>query len=116
MASVSERFLGIPIDYIEIRPGEVGTGGPTTPGSASQVAQLAAGWQIGRKWFVTLNADVCTNLARLYPNVEFRISGEFRLKSSVEPTQSCSALRQGESLSLYNRYQIGFDLLWDREQ
>ncbi|MGH7702548.1 MAG: translocation/assembly module TamB domain-containing protein, partial [Gemmatimonadales bacterium] len=108
--------LGIPIDYIEIRPGEVGAGGPTTPGGASQVAQLAAGWQIGRKWFVTLNADVCTNLTRLYPNVEFRISGEFRLKSSVEPTQSCSALRQGESLSLYNRYQIGFDLLWDREQ
>jgi hypothetical protein len=109
--------LGVPIDYIEIRPGEVSSGGPAGTSGVAQVAQLAAGWQIGRKWFVTVNADVCTNQTRFYPNVEFRISREFRFKTSVEPTQPCAAFRQGgEAITNYNKYQVGFDLLWEREQ
>ena len=55
LSSELERALiqdiGIPIDLIEIRPGV--SSGPAGTGS---VTQLAAGWQIGRKTFLTFNA------------------------------------------------------------
>ncbi|MEP6572265.1 MAG: translocation/assembly module TamB domain-containing protein [Gemmatimonadota bacterium] len=105
--------LGIPLDYIEIRPGTSSAG---SVGSQLQVAQFAAGWQIGRKWFLKVNADLCTNRTQFYPDAEFRISNEFTLKASIEPTQSCSYNRifGGAALSSV-KYQVGFDLLWDRE-
>jgi hypothetical protein len=105
--------LGVPLDYIEIRPG-TSSGGVL--GTQSQVAQLAAGWQIGRKWFLKLNADLCTNQTQFYPDAEFRVSNEFTLKTSIEPTQSCSYSRGFGGTGLTSvKYQVGFDLLWNRE-
>ncbi len=100
--------LGVPIDYIDIRPGEVGAV------ASAQLAQVAAGWQIGRKWFVTLVADLCTNTQRFYPNAEYRVSRQFRLKGSVEPAYSCQALAGQPSFSS-QKYQVGLDFLWERE-
>ena len=95
LSSELERALiqdiGVPIDLIEIRPGvsPVRTGGGT-------LTQLAAGWQIGNKTFLTFNAGFCPDFSQLsYKNLgaslEFRFSREWKLQSSVEPTiQSCS--------------------------
>jgi hypothetical protein len=106
--------LGVPIDYIDIRTGGAGAGGLSGQSGSAQVAQVAAGWQIGRRWFVTLVADLCTNAQRFYPSAEFRISRPLRLKASVEPAYSCQAAVINPSLST-NKYQVGLDLLWERE-
>ncbi|MBK7716617.1 MAG: translocation/assembly module TamB domain-containing protein [Gemmatimonadetes bacterium] len=106
--------LGVPIDYIDIRAGGAGAAGLGGQTGAAQVAQVAAGWQIGRRWFVTVVADLCTNARRFYPNAEFRVSRQLRLKTSVEPAYSCQVALNQPTLSV-NKYQVGFDVLWDRE-
>jgi len=120
LSSELERALiqdiGVPIDLIEIRPGV--SSGPAGTGS---LTQLAAGWQIGRKTFLTFNAGFCPDFSQLsYRNLgaslEFRFSREWRLQSSVEPTiRSCSSLARIPGLTSENPYQIGFDILWERE-
>jgi translocation and assembly module TamB len=106
--------LGVPIDYIEIRPGQVAAGTVSGTGTSAQLAQVYAGWQIGRQWFVTLVADLCTNAQRFYPSAEYRVSREFRLKGSVEPSYSCNAIA-GQPSFAAQKYQVGLDLLWERE-
>ena len=105
--------LGVPIDLIEIRPG-IASAGSTSP------TQLAAGWQLGRKTFVTFNAGFCPDFSQistrnLGAGLEFRFSKEWRLQSAIEPTiQRCGS---GTVLPLDSRslYQVGFDILWERE-
>ncbi|MBA3761059.1 MAG: translocation/assembly module TamB domain-containing protein [Gemmatimonadales bacterium] len=116
LSSELERALiqdiGIPLDLIEIRPGVSSSGGVST------LTQLAAGWQLGSKTFLTFNAGFCPeNLSQFtYSNLgaslEFRFSREWRLQASVEPTlQTC---RQGIPATA-NPYQIGSDIRWERE-
>ena len=119
LSSELERALiqdiGVPIDLIEIRPGVAG------PAGAGSYTQLAAGWQIGRKTFLTFSTGFCPDFSQLsYRNLgaslEFRFSREWRLQGSVEPTiQSCSSLARVTGLYNENPYQIGFDVLWERE-
>jgi translocation and assembly module TamB len=118
LSSELERALiqdiGIPLDLIEIRPGVSSRGGVST------LTQVAAGWQLGSKTFLTFNAGFCPeNLSQFtYSNLgaslEFRFSREWRLQASVEPTlQSC---RQDFGITnTTNLYQIGSDLRWERE-
>jgi len=119
LSSELERALiqdiGVPIDLIEIRPGTAG------PAGTGNLTQLAAGWQIGRKTFLTFNAGFCPDFSQLsYRNLgaslEFRFSREWRLQGSVEPTiQSCSGIARIPGLYNDNPYQIGGDILWERE-
>ncbi len=119
LSSELERALiqdfGVPIDLIEIRPGVTTRTGVAAP------TQLAAGWQIGRKTFLTFNAGFCPDFSQLsYRNIgaslEFRFSREWRLQGSVEPTyQSCSGTSFVNPFLSSNRYQIGTDILWERE-
>jgi translocation and assembly module TamB len=104
--------LGVPLDLIEIRPG-------VSRGSSPSLTQLAAGWQLGRKTFITLNAGFCPeNLSQFtYTNLgaslEFRFSREWSLLTSIEPTlQSC---RLDFGIVISNPYQIGSDIRWERE-
>ncbi len=106
--------LGVPIDFIDIRTGAGGSVGLAGQSGSAQLAQVAAGWQIGRRWYVTLVADFCTNTQRFYPNAEFRMTRELRLKTSVEPSYSCQVALNQPALSV-NKYQVGLDLLWERE-
>lgn len=106
--------LGVPIDYLDIRTGSSGGAGIGGQHGSAQVVQVAAGWQLGRKWFVALVADLCTNVQRFYPNAEFRMTRQFRLKTSVEPAYTCQAAQVNPALST-NKYQIGLDVIWDRE-
>ena len=105
--------LGVPIDLIEIRPGTA-TAGSTSP------TQLAAGWQLGRKTFVTFNAGFCPDFSQLSARnlgagLEFRFSKEWRLQSAVEPTIQRCGSNAVIPLDARNRYQIGLDVLWERE-
>ena len=119
LSSELERALiqdfGVPIDLIEIRPGV------TTTGNGNAPTQLAAGWQIGKKTFLTFNAGFCPDFSQLSTrnigaSLEFRFSREWRLQSSVEPTyQSCSGSTFTNPFLTSNRYQIGADILWERE-
>jgi hypothetical protein len=108
--------LGVPIDYLDIRPGTAGTGTISGQTGSAQVAQVAAGWQIGRRWFVEVVADLCTNTQRFYPNAEFRMTRELKVKTSVEPAYSCNVAAATPSATLsVNKYQVGLDLLWERD-
>ena len=108
--------LGVPIDLIEIRPGV-----SASPAGGGTLTQLAAGWQIGNKTFLTFNAGFCPDFSQLsYRNLgaslEFRFSREWKMQSTVEPTfQSCNPFGVGSRLTATNPYQIGFDILWERE-
>jgi hypothetical protein len=109
--------LGVPIDFVEIRPG---LSGSSTFGTSAQATQLAAGWQIGRSTFLTFNAGVCPNqnllsYRRLGASLEYRFSRSWRTQLSLEPVQTCIATQQSDALGVPARYQVGFDLLWERE-
>lgn len=120
LSSEIERTLisdvGVPIDFIEIRP--AGPGG--TGGNAAGQTTVAAGWQIGAKTFLTFNAGFCPGLRQLSyrslgSSFEYRFTREWRVQTSLEPLQSCLGPGATETISASNRYQLGFDLLWDRE-
>ncbi|MGH7509604.1 MAG: translocation/assembly module TamB domain-containing protein [Gemmatimonadales bacterium] len=117
LSSELERALiqdiGIPLDLIEIRPG-------VSRGTGSTLTQVAAGWQLGQKTFLTFNAGFCPeNLGQfssrnLGASLEFRFSREWRLQGSVEPSlQSCR--RDFGITTTTNLYQIGADIRWERE-
>jgi len=120
LSSELERALiqdiGVPIDLIEIRPGV-----SASPSGDATFTQLAAGWQIGNKTFLTFNAGFCPDFSQLsYKNLgaslEFRFSREWKLQSTVEPTiQTCNNFGTTNRFLSTNPYQIGFDILWERE-
>jgi translocation and assembly module TamB len=115
LSSELVQDFGVPIDLIEIRPGVSPTGEGDVP------TQVAAGWQIGRKSFLTFNAGFCPDFSQFSTrnfgaSFEFRFSREWRFMSSVEPTyQSCSGSTFTNPFLSNNRYQIGTDILWERE-
>ena len=101
--------LGVPLDYFEFRPGD-----PTDPFARTQ---LAAGWQIGDKTFLVLNAGFCqrqqvrvTNT--LGASLQFRISPEWRTEASFEPVRNC--LTAADQQSGTPARQVGMDLFWER--
>jgi autotransporter translocation and assembly factor TamB len=108
--------LGVPIDYLDIRPGGAGSGTASAAGqgASAQVAVVSAGWHLGRRWFVTVVADLCTNQQRFYPNVEYRVTRELRIKTAVEPSYSCQVAVNQANLT-GTKYQVGLDLLWKRD-
>jgi len=102
--------LGIPVDYIAIRPG----GG--TVGDIFSSTRVEAGTQIGERTFLTLNAGLC-QVARglssqaLGASVEHRLTGRFTMEASIEPTiEECRPV--GFQIRPPAPYQIGFDLFW----
>jgi hypothetical protein len=106
--------LGIPLDYIEIRPGGIRPGDGTERGKWSG-ALVAAGWQIGDRTFLTLNAGFCelqnlTSVSKtLGATLQFRFSQEWRTEASFEPVRNCS-----KSAQTTGELQLGLDLLWER--
>jgi len=102
--------LGLPIapDYFELSPGEQGLSG----------TQVQFGWQIhpfGIPAFLTPSARICPGHALLNPadagvSLEFRLSKEWRVASSVEPIRTCTntgALPTGSR-------QFGVDVFWEK--
>ena len=103
--------LGLPVDLIEIRPALAG--GTIAGGN---ITQLAAGWQVGSKLFLRLNAGFCSQngATNVGASLDFRFSRSWRLQGSFEPTyRTCRVVANAFRPS--SSYQIGFDVLWDRE-
>jgi hypothetical protein len=121
LSSEIERTLvqdvGIGLDMFEFRP-------VLTPGSqnAGQFNRLAAGVQLSPRWFVTLNAGFCLGgnqsqqlSARNFgASLEYRFRRDWRIQASAEPVQSCVTSAFGD-FGATLRYQLGADLLWERE-
>jgi translocation and assembly module TamB len=116
LSSEVERTLisdiGLPIDYLQIRPG-------STPiaGSSVTSTRISAGWTLTPRLFITLSAGFCPNdqllnYKALGASLEWRFSRQWRSSVSLAPSEACelspSAIRP-------TRYQIGVDLLWERE-
>ena len=110
--------LGIPIDYFELHP-------ESAPGSGLSGAQLAAGWQIGRKTFLVLNAGYCggngsgsgggLDLSNtLGASLQFRISPEWRTEASFEPVTICNQTFLNGLAGGGTTRQVGLDLFWER--
>jgi translocation and assembly module TamB len=99
------------VDLIEIRPGlPYGT-----LGQGASLTRLAAGWQVGTRWWVSLNAGFCPNFQQFDHrnfgvSLDYRLSREWSLQASAEPVQACLAGATTEK-----RYQLGGDLRWNRE-
>jgi hypothetical protein len=107
--------LRVPVDYIELRPGTAGGAY-----GSSTATQLAAGWQIGRRTFLTFTAGICTTGgATSYKNIgtsfEYRFARGFRFLASFEPSASCTAEQQTAPITTNDRYQAGLDVLWEQE-
>jgi hypothetical protein len=98
--------LGIPLDYIEIRPGD--------PANPFQGASFAVGKQIGAKTFFIVRASLCPGAvaSALGASLQFRISPEWRTEASVEPVAACTA--SGIGLRSGPQRQVGGDLFWER--
>ena len=118
LSSEVERTLisdiGLPIDYLQIRPG-------ATPiaGSSVTATRISAGWRLTRKLFITLSAGFCPNdqllnYKALGASLEWRFGGQWRSSISLEPVEACELATQSSGLSP-TRYQIGVDLLWEKE-
>ncbi len=102
--------LGLPIDYIAIRPG--------TTGDVLGTTRVEAGRQIGERTFLSLNAPLCEVRRGLSSQLfgatlAYRLTRSWRLEASVEPLlQECRAL--GGAPQPTTPYQIGVDLFWQR--
>ena len=100
--------LGVPLDYFEFRPGT----------DSLARTQLAAGWQIGNKTFLVLNAGFCktqqVSVANtLGASLQYRISPEWRTEASFEPVRSCLGSTAIQQTGVPAR-QVGVDLFWER--
>ena len=102
---------GVPVDYVEIRPGGGGQGAVLSPWN------VAVGRQLGPKTFIVVNAGFCAggpvgvqNMLGL--SLQFRISPEWRTEASFAPVQTCS----DATATVVNQppRQVGLDLFWER--
>ncbi len=104
---------GVPVDYVEIRPGGA------VPGDPLQGWQFAVGRQLGPKTFLVVNAGYCgtgqlavTNA--LGVSMQYRVSAEWRTEASFEPVLSCSSVTPEGGLAYTLPRQVGLDLFWEK--
>ncbi|HXG29827.1 MAG TPA: translocation/assembly module TamB domain-containing protein, partial [Nevskiales bacterium] len=102
--------LGLPLDYITIRPG-AGTAG--TLGLST--ARIEAGTQIGSRTFLILDAGLCEvrSAQAVGATVEYRMGSRWTATAALEPVVSNCQVGTGTSISADRaRYQVGLDLFW----
>ncbi len=103
---------GVPVDYVEIRPGGGGQGVAVVPWN------VAVGRQLGPKTFLVVNAGFCSggqvgvqNMLGL--SLQFRISPEWRTEASFAPVQTCIIDANPGGGNTVPR-QVGLDLFWEK--
>jgi translocation and assembly module TamB len=99
--------LGIPLDYLEVRP-QFGAAG-------FEATEIAFGRQIGDRWFLTVSPRLCRKqsftLQNLGGSLEFRLAQHWSLLASADPVHTCSLSGTG---SLGAQLQLGVDMQWER--
>ena len=104
--------LGVPLDYLQIRPGDVAGGQPLTG------TQIAVGKQVdlfGLPTFITWSPRLCpqqTGPGLANVSAEMKLSRQWALDVSRDPVGSCTGLVSTTGSTL--RYQFGLDLFWER--
>jgi len=95
--------LGLPLDYLEIRP-QFGVRG-------MEATEVAVGVQISDRWFVSASPRFCRDFS-LFQNVgaslEFRISHAWGVLFSADPVDICRVSALGTA-----RLQLGLDMQWE---
>lgn len=100
--------LGIPLDYLQIRP--------TTTVSGLSGAEVAVGKQfqvLGTTAFLTASPRWCRRQATSFgvgASLEFRLSRQWLIAASVDPLTSC----ENPSAQSAANYQFGADLFWEK--
>lgn len=100
--------LGVPLDYVQIRPGDIGRGLSGT--------EIAIGKQftlLGTTAFLTASPRICPRQAFSAANVgaslEFRLTRHWLFAASADPLRGCDGLATSNLT-----YQFGLDLLWEK--
>jgi hypothetical protein len=99
--------LGIPLDFLEVRP-QFGAQG-------LEATEIAFGRQIGDRWFLTVSPRLCRKqaftLQNLGGSLEFRLAQHWSLLASADPVRTCSLSGTG---SFGAQLQLGIDMQWER--
>ncbi|MCH6547185.1 MAG: translocation/assembly module TamB [Gemmatimonadetes bacterium] len=98
--------LGLPLDYLRIRPPTQGLSG----------TEIALGWQLSEKTFVTLSPRICHQQERgltsnFAASLEYRFSPNWHFAASSDPVNACMLTGGGAHL---NRSQFGLDMFWEK--
>jgi translocation and assembly module TamB len=98
--------LGLPLDYFRIRPPTMGLSG----------TEIALGWQLSEKTFVTLSPRICQQQQRgltsnFAASLEYRFSPNWHFAASSDPVNACTFTG---AASHVNRSQFGLDLFWEK--
>jgi autotransporter translocation and assembly factor TamB len=98
--------LGLPLDYFRIRPPTQGLSG----------TEIALGWQVSEKTFVTLSPRICQQQQRgltsnFGASLEYRFSPNWHFAWSIDPVNACTFTGAASHL---NRSQFGLDLFWEK--
>jgi autotransporter translocation and assembly factor TamB len=108
--------LGVPLDFVQIRPGDVNVLG--SRGGILSGTEIAVGKQItvlGLPTYLTFSPRICQQEAwiqNLGFSAELRLSRPWRLALSREPVGPCTGLLGPSGTT--TRSQFGVDLFWDR--
>jgi hypothetical protein len=102
--------LGVPLDYLQIRP--------TTSQTGVTGAEVAFGKQfevLGTTAFLTASPRICRyqaqSLASVGASLEFRLSQQWLIAASVDPLFSC----ENPTAPSAGSYQFGGDLFWEKK-
>jgi translocation and assembly module TamB len=105
--------LGVPLDFLQIRPGDVAGGSPLAG------TQVAVGKQVtvlGLPTFLMWSPRLCPQQAATASlanvSAEMKLSQQWALAVSRDPVGSCAGLASAVGSTL--RYQFGLDLFWER--
>jgi autotransporter translocation and assembly factor TamB len=100
--------LGVPLDYVQIRPGDFSRGLSGTEIAFGKQFQL-----LGTTAFLTATPRICAHEALSGPvgaSLEFRLTRQWRFAASADPLRACDALGTPSDL----KYQFGLDLFWEK--
>lgn len=102
--------FGLPLDYFQIRPSEVGVAGL----SGTEVAVGMQRSLFGVPTFLTLSPRICPQASDIPVGLGFsaegRLSRHWLLALSRDAVGPCAALGASDQI----RYQLGLDLFWER--
>ncbi len=100
--------LGVPLDYLQIRPGEFSRGF-----SGTEIALGKQLYVLGRPVFLVASPRLCTDQLVSTSNVgaslEFRVTRRWLVAASVDPLRACEVSTHQSS----TRYQLGWDVFWE---
>jgi translocation and assembly module TamB len=98
--------LGVPLDYFQIRPGDIGSGLSGTEFALGKQFTL-----LGATAFLTASPRVCPGSPFGGASLEFRLSRRWLVAASADPVRGCESFATQLDEA---KYQFGLDLMWEK--